>query len=268
MTNKAALVVSSPFLFPVLAVCLVLSSPLNAPAQSARYKSARPLWARVSLNTEASASLQVVFDESGGTGTGYDLLYAHADFGGRPPYQQRLMATVRKNPTWTQCQFPAIELNVPHNNTAMGASHLCRVTFGYRKYFYPAPVSARVLRTSLASPTRTQEFFDVSAELELKQGPDRWKYSFRPGRGSFKPSKGQANAPLWKFLQTPKLTISSRPDARNPGNLGIALSLVAGENQLECKNGPLPLKADVEIVSADGRLVHRGSEPLNKFTFG
>jgi hypothetical protein len=77
-----------------------------------------------------------------------------------------------------------------------------------------------------------------------------------------------ASAQTWKFLESPTVTVTTRPDGRDPGNIGIGLSLVAGPNELECQKGTSPPKAYVEVKAANGKVVHRGSGTLDKFTFG
>lgn len=233
----------------------------------ARYRSTEPVCARVALNPEGSMTLRVVFDESQGTGAGYDVLYANLESNGRGGATQTLKASSRRQPIGIRCDFPAIRLTAQHDNPArkVTTSYPCEIVFGYEK---SASVSRGVAMASTGSQTVStsrRESFSVSSTISLRAGRDEWRYTFR---GSIIPSRDLPSAPTWKFLESPTITVTTRPDGRNPGNVGIGLSLVAGPNELECQNGRSPLKVSVEVKAANGKVVHRGSGTLDKFTFG
>jgi len=233
----------------------------------ARYRSSQPLSARVALNPDSSMTLRVVFDESQGTGAGYDVLYATVESNGRAGPTQTLKASPRRQPMGIRCDFHPIRLTAQHNNPArkVATSYPCEIVFGYEKYSSVSRGVAMPLTGSQTVSARKRESFSVSSTISLRGGSDEWRYTFR---GSITPSWDLPSAPTWKFLESPTITITTRPDGRNPGNLGIGLSLVAGANELECRNGTSPLKAYVEVKAANGKVVHRGSGTLDKFTFG
>jgi hypothetical protein len=231
------------------------------------YRSNEPVCARVALNPEGSMTLRVVFDESQGTGAGYDVLYANLESSGGAGPIQTLTASRRRQPMGIRCDFPPIRLTGRHNNPArkVATSYPCEIVFGYEKYASVSRGVAMPLAGSQTVSTRKRESFSVSSTISLRGGSDEWRYSFR---GSLTPSRDMPNAPTWKFLESPTITVTTRPDGRNPGNLGIGLTLAAGPNELECQNGRSPLEASVEVKAADGKVVHRGSGTLDKFTFG
>ncbi|MDP2899166.1 MAG: hypothetical protein Q8Q12_21740 [bacterium] len=233
----------------------------------ARYRSNEPVCARVALNADSSMTLRVVFDESQGTGAGYDVLYATVESNGRAGPTQTLKASPRRQPTGIRCDFPPIRLTARHNNPArkVTTSYPCEIVFGYEKYSSVSRGVAMPLTGSQTVSARKRESFSVSSTISLRGGSDEWRYTFR---GSITPSRDLSSAPTWKSLESPTITVTTKPDGRNPGNLGIGLSLVAGPNELECRNGRVPLKAYVEVKAANGKVVHQGSSTLDKFTFG
>ena len=115
-----------------------------------------------------------------------------------------------------------------------------------------------------------REDFSVRALIRLRQDSptgqaDIWQYSFE---GKIQPSESLDSAPVWKFDAKPELTVSTRPDGRNQGNLGIGLELKGGDGQFECRKGGDVPKAHVEIKKPDGTVVHKGDDDLGKFQFG
>ena len=273
------------------AIALLLLSSLAFPrlaesAEEPNYSSEKPLYARVALTEDGSKVLSVVFDESEGTGKGYDVLYADANFNGRFDESEKLAAKIHRcSPTGMHCNFPAIKLNVRYNRKAIGVPDPCEVTFNYARHSYTTALkavelsvrlpegksAAKTLNPSLSKTTTNEDFY-VSSTIRL-QGSAQWQYSFRH---SIKPSEALENAPVCSFNGTPELMITTKPDPKKKGNLGIGLDLVpaqkcprpGADNRLECKKGGLPIKAHVEIKKADGTVIHRGDDTLDKFTFG
>ncbi len=243
-----------PFLLPG---GVALSSAFNISAEGLPFKSEKPLSAKVALNEDGAKLLTVVFDESKGTSTSYDMLYADVNFNGRFEQAERVTTRVRKCSLGFHCDFPPIKVNVPYNGKAEGISDPCEVSFNYQKHSLPTRVPGAV-------PT-TEEEFAASATIRLRQGTTLWTYSLR---GKISPSEGSKNAPVWGFFRTPTIAITTRPDGQKKGNLGIGLALASAECQLECRKGGLPLEAHVEIKRPDGKVIHRGDATLDKFTFG
>jgi hypothetical protein len=219
----------------------------------------------VALNADGSTILQAAFDESRGTGAGYDTLYASVRSSATSGRVQTVAGQSRRLGSGMRCDFSAIKVNVPYGNGAVRMSYPCEVTFTYQKRVFPVGTGSRTVQRSLGTAPRTQESFAASSVVILRQGSEQWHYSFS---GTIKPSQSLENAPVWSFLQRPAITITTRPDGRTSGNLGIGLRLAAGGNEFQCKKGSIPAKAHVEIKTGDGRIVHRGSGPLDAFTFG
>jgi hypothetical protein len=110
-----------------------------------------------------------------------------------------------------------------------------------------------------------KEEFSARCVIRLRQDSSLWEYSFE---GKIQTSESLESAPVWSFDAKPQLTVSTRPDGRNQGNLGIGLELKAGDRQFECKRNGAPPKALVEIRKPDGIVVHEGEDDLGKFRFG
>jgi len=264
-----------------IALLLLSSLPLPRLAESAEqpnYSSEKPLYAKVALTEDGSKVLSLVFDESEGTGKGYDVLYADANFNGRFDESEKLAAKIHRcSPTGMHCNFPATKLNVRYNRKAIGVPNPCEVTLNYARHSYTTALkavelsvrlpggksAAKTLNPSL-SKTTTNENFYVSSTIRL-QGSAQWEYTFT---SDVKPSESLQNAPVWSFNRAPELKITTRPDPKQKGNLGIGLELVSGEAAIDCKKAGTPIKAHAEIKKPDGTVVHQGDDTLDKFTFG
>ncbi len=236
-------------------------------------KSKKPLYAKVALNEDASKVLSVMYDESKGTGGGYDLLYADVNFDGKFEQSERIEKTSHPATRstgalpagWEGWAFSPISVNVPFNEKGEGVPDPCKIILGYQRY----PTMSRVLALGTigpsTSPRKIAEVFEVRSEIRLHQDSALWDYSFE---GNIKPSESLESAAVWRFDDKPKIEISTRPDGRKEGNLGIALSVPAGEKRFECKRTGQPPKAHVEIKKLDGTVLHKGDETLDKFRFG
>lgn len=235
--------------------------------ESPGHRPNEPLFARVALNPDSSMMLRVAFIESQGPETGYDVVYATLESNGRAGPTQTFKAVSGTERPGFRCDFPAIRLTGRYTNpaTRVTTSYPCEIVFAYDKY---ASARRGIPLTSTGSrivSTGNSGSFSVSSTVSLRRGPDESRYTFR---GTISPSRDLASAPTWEFLESPSITVTTRPDGRNPGNTGIGLSLAAGANQFECQKGGKPLTAHVEVKTADGTVLHRGIGTLDKFTFG
>ena len=232
-------------------------------AASADYRSQRPRYAKMALSGDGSKVLSIVFDESRGTGVGYDLLYADANFNGRFEKGESFKAgTLERDGKVISSSFPPIELNVPYEKEG-GTSAQWHVAFGYH-----APRSSPRVRESVwvsETPSVTAGTFHVTARLRARRDSTEWRYFLG---GPVEPSESLEAAPVWRVASDPGLKVTTRPDGRKKGNLGIGLELPVGENELVCHEGGSRVRAHVEIKKPDGTAVHKGDETLDKFVFG
>ena len=205
----------------------------------------------LALTKDGSKVLLVVLDESGGTRSGHDLLYADTNFNGRFEESERLAADkVKRYGKWlSSSSFPSISLDAPFNEKGKAIANPCEVTLGYRLY----------------PKAGVPEDVFVQAKVRLRERDDLWEYTIK---GNLLPAKTLSKAPVSGLHCTPSLEITTRPDERKKGNMGIGLELIAGEHEIKCSKGGKPVQAHVEIKMPDGKVVHRGDATLDKFAFG
>jgi len=223
------------------------STTLTTPAS---FQSRRLLYGKLSLTEDRSKILSMVLDESNGTRTGHDLLYADVNFNGTFEESEKLTAVkVKRHGSWlSTASFAALNFDVPYNEEAQGIANPCQVSLGYRQY----------PRAGVA------EDFSVTMRLKLKDGTTVWDYS---ARGSARPSKRPEDAVIWT-LPGPRMGVATQPDKNKNGHLGIAIEVSVGEGEFDCRKGGLPIEAHVEIKKPDGEIVHRGDATPDKFRFG
>jgi len=215
------------------------------------FKSSRVLYGKAALTQDSSRLLSVTLDESGGTRTGYDLLYADLNFDGRFDESEKSTASVmNRHGTWlASSSFPAIALGVPFNESARKVPDSCRVTIGYLQY----------------PRYGVGEEISVTARFKLNGRDTEWEFAFT---GGVKPAKSLEKASVWTVGEKPTLEAFARPDGYIKGNLGLGLNFAAGQNKLECWKGGQPVKAQAEIKKLDGVVVHRGEATPDRFSFG
>jgi hypothetical protein len=252
------------------------------PATEPAYSSKKPLYAKVALTEDGSKVLTVVFDESKGTGKGYDAIYADADLSRKLDRDDRVQASPYVCPSGVHYYFPPIGLKVSYNDKGAGISDACQVTLSCEKHYSQTGASARLL-TSSGLGRATEDFF-VSTSIRLRDGSTEREYSFKQ---SMRPSPSPDGAPVASFPRKPVVAISTKPDELNKGNLGIALDLSDGEARGQAPAGGAvqsagcgcaatqarfqtkpPINAHVEIKTPDGKVVHQDDAALDKFTFG
>jgi hypothetical protein len=251
---------------------------LAEPVKEPNYTSEKPRYAKLAVAKDGSKVLAVVFDESKGTGEGYDILYADTDFNGTFDPGEKLQAKVHKcSPTGIHCNFPAFTVDVPFDKKAAGIPKPCELTLNYAKHWYTTRVekvslAARILGSSaskttgpLPGNTRVNENFYVYATVALPERSERWEYSFQ---GQTKPSESLKDAPVWSFNRPPALEITTKPDPQKKGHLGIGVNFSSGEIQMRCTKAGQPAKGHVEIKKRDGSVVHKEDVGLDKLSFG
>jgi hypothetical protein len=205
----------------------------------------------MAVTADATKTLSVVVDESRGTRTGYDVLWADVDFDGTFEESERLVATAanRQGAWFVSSSFSPIPLEVGHSEKAEGVSNPSQITLGYRSY----------PRHGVA------EEISVVARFRLREDSSVWEHVFS---GGATPSKTLAKAPVWEAEKQLSLEVFAQPDGYRKGNLGVGLTLACGGNRLECFKDGERVKAHVEIKTPDGQVAHKGDATLDRFTFG
>ena len=204
-------------------------------------KSEKPLYAKLALSEDGTKILSLVFDESIGTGKGYDIVYAGVNFGENRKFSKLTTRLVKRSGR-VQCQFSPININAPYNEK--GIPNSSSITLNYLK------------------DNRGERFY-VKTMIKLAGDSIQWQYSFN---GSIRPSGSLEKATVWRVVRAPeKINITTRADGRKKGHLGIGLSLSPA---VECKKGGVPVRAYLVVKNQEGRIVQRDNGTLDRFVFG
>jgi hypothetical protein len=228
-------------------------SPQPSTARGATaFISGRVLFAKVALTEDGSKVLSIALDESKGTRSGYDLLYADTNLNGKFEESERVSAaSVRKHGEWlASSSFPPLAVKIPYNEKGKGIENPCRISVGYSQY----------PRYGVAEEIPVEARFRLSDD-----GAKEWECAFK---GAAKPSKRLETAEVWRSKDRPALALDLRPDGYKKGNLGVGLTLNAGDNKIDCwKNGER-VKVHVRIENPQDEVLHEGDATVDRFTFG
>ena len=224
-----------------------------------KFKSAKPRFARVSVTKDDSKILNVVFDESKGTGKGYDTLYADTNFNGK--FDEKAQSTSpRSLGRGGFISSFKIGLNVSFSNKIKTIPNSNRIYFGYVRF--PENEGSKEIFTS---------------KLEMKTGHAskiRW-YMFS---SEFNPSTSFSSAPVRKFKSVPRIQMESKPDIANKGNTGFAIKLFFGDMNMHfmdmaslgSSTTGVVKNESVSIIIKDSsrKLIRHDKGGLDKFAFG
>lgn len=210
------------------------------------YRSRKPLFCKIALPAADMKILTVAFDESRGTGKGYDVLYADADLSGSLTNAWRLCAETQKLSGTRVFSFPPIPAGQARDSDPIGNQAPCTAKFtGYKS-------------------GKSHAFF-VTANLTLSRESTPWQYTLR---GGIQPAETLAQAPVLRLDDPPRLEIDSRVDLRKNGQMGIEVRLMIDEARVSAKKRRIPITADVQVTNGDGEVVHKVTDRLDKFFFG
>ena len=274
----------------IILVSLAVPS-LGEPAKEPLYSSEKPVYLKVALDEAGSKAMLVVFDESKGTGKGYDVLYADTNLNRKFDKNEKVSATshncltvldekgtllarfVFDESNGSAKRYDELYADINADINLSGAP-------GVECDFPPLKVNVRSSNRPANSPdscdvifnyekhrypAKSRESFQATATIRLQEGSAQWEYSCR---GTVRPSEKVGSAPVWNLLHTPKLKITTEPDKLRRGNLGIGLELLSGEAYVTRGEAGAPLKARVEVKKSDGRIAHKADGDLSKFGFG
>jgi hypothetical protein len=256
---------SAPFVVAMTAEEAVAVATAEA-SVSPDYKSKRPRFVKLPLNEDGSKVLLVTFDESKGTATGYDVLLADLDFDGKVGQSERMNGTsVERNGKVALSSFAPVKLDVPYK-ADKSALASWQVAFSYQS---PREVQEAIPPAGERGTLVPRELpigtFHITANLLLRQDSTDWRYFLS---GELETSESPETAPVWNINRGLKFEVTTRPDGRNKGNLGIGIKCLVGEDELRGSKAGQPIKAQVEIKKSDGSVVHKGEDVLDKFVFG
>jgi len=219
-------------LVPVCAVVLILLSCLPSLA----YKSEKPLYAAVAVNQVGTKVLKLAFDESGGTGKGYDIVYADTNFNGEFTDDEVVIGTLDIMEDYTHVSFPIIAISVPFNEKAKGLPNSMWVHFQYDKS---------------NSEDSIENAFCVNAFVTLADKSGAWDYTLVRGLTM---SSSLASVKPVKLSGKCKLELAAMPDPRKDGFAGISALLFSGGLPMDCARGTQPVNAHVVIKNQQGKV--------------
>jgi hypothetical protein len=223
--------------------------PLARPAAVRDDGKAR--YAKIVVNQDASKVLLVSFERSPEARGGYDLMRADTKFTGSLKNAEQIPGTLTASGTVFLAHFPIINLQVPFNQKGSGIPNPSSVQFRY----YGSGSDPRV---------------NVSLKMRLREGATYWDYSFR---GMLKPSASPQTAPVLDLSRAakPNIEITTQPDPAKKGYTGIGLQLGVADMEVDFRKGTMPStapSATIVFTGEGGRVAHRSTASLDKFTFG
>jgi hypothetical protein len=230
-----------------LCVCFVYSDT-KGKGKAPSFVSSSPSYVNLYLTEDKSKILKLAFDESKGTGTGYDTLYASVNFAsGFRKYKARSKTETKKTSKGkiktTFFSFPDIKLKTRYNEKAKKASCPYLLKLTYRKN----SKGSKLL---------------INNNIQLCDESGVWDYSVEC---YIKPSTNSGKPPFYSFFNAkPQLRASTKPYKKK---IAIVLNLITGGLTLTCKKGRFPAKAYVLIKDQNGKKVHKGSKGVEKFTY-
>jgi len=213
------------------------------------FRSDRPHFARLLATPAYDTALWLILDESGGTATGYDLVYADFNYDGAIGEGEVARGQAGGSGEMVFGRFPSFGVPEP-GNPGQAAAEKPRVTLGYQSY-------------------SGKRFFTVSALIRMEGESDRpedtWQYQVSAHLGT---GTGPATAPLTRLGGDPALRIDARPDAGRRNTIGIGLTVTFGGAFCDPRTAAGSPDAEVTIRDAAGKVVHNAVQRLDRFCFG
>ncbi len=228
-----------------------MSSLLGA-AKEPPYRSQKPLYAFMVLDEEYAKVLELVLDESEGTGKGYDTLYADFNLNGNLTDDEVLKGTMRKSESILSCRFPAIESGVPYNEKGKGVEKPWEITISYVQY-------------GMGQGEQMDRRFSLAAKVRLKDESEVWEYSFLETLYRVEKPEG---VPAADFAGKVTLLLETKPDQEKEGHTGIAAYLRVGPTSFRCGKGGQPAIPRLQIKDAEGKIIHSEDVSIDKLRFG
>ncbi len=214
------------------------------------FSSEKPLYAFVVLDEEANKVLKIVFDESGGTGKGYDTIYADLNLNDDMTDEEPIKGTLQRRRDRLSCALPPLDAHVPYNENGEGVEKPWQLNIRYNKY---------------KRGERIDQRFSLEAKIRLRDKAGEWEYSFR---AELNPAEDPEGVMATTFGGKTSLQIQTRPDKKKKGNIGIAAYMKTGERFVRCSKDGQPIKARVEIRNEQGKVIHSEDVSSDKLVSG
>ncbi len=202
------------------------------------YSSEKPLYAAVAVDEAASKILTLVFDESEGTGKGYDTIYADLNFDGDLTDDQAIKGTFTGDENLPGSSFPVIDVPVPYNEKARDIDKPCQLD---------------VMCYQFRQDEQAQQHFQLSAEIKLSDEAEEWQYSLY---ALLSPAEKPEGAIVATFGGKPSLQLFLAPSDAAEGNVGIGAMVMAGMGPLSCTKDDQPVMAHLKVANERGVTIH------------
>jgi hypothetical protein len=244
------------------AVLLLLVTVLPCPGKLVKepsYSSDKPLYALVMLDEDATKVVTIVFDESQGTGKGYDTIYADLNLNGDLTDDKTIKGTLKaRDRLGMTYWFGPIALDVPYNEKARGAKKPWELFIRHGEY------TERKLLGLIRGETHSS--FSLTGWMKLKDERGEWVYTLLTG---VEPVESLPEASPVRFCVKPTLQVDAIPDRQKKGNTGIGAYVRLGSNKLHrWRRGDQEVPAQVRVKNRDGKTVHSEDVSLAKLSFG
>jgi hypothetical protein len=225
----------APVLLIVWLTAFSLSVVCGQTAEPVKFISEKPAYAKIALTADEQKVLLLALDESGGTDSGYDTVYADTNFNSVIEAAEKLAAAGNSD----YSPFKPISFGFPYNQSGEGAEE---------------PLVLALTRSYQASGLA------VSLRVRLRQDKQNWEYTFRNALS--------VSTDLDKtVVQSPRpLTVNV---LTRPGNgLGIAATLSAGDFSIGCQTPQGSPQVRLLVQAADGKTASDATVPLDRLGYG
>jgi hypothetical protein len=235
------------------AVLLLLVTVLPCPGKLVKepsYSSDKPLYALVMLDEDATKVVTIVFDESQGTGKGYDTIYADLNLNGDLADDQPVKGVLSEAKYSVDWKFPVLSLSVPYNERGTGIESSWEFAIAHYKY---------------GSGEQSRLSFPVVVTMRLKDRSGVWEYTWsdilypvaKPGVAVATPLVGR-----------PILILQAKADMKKPGNVGLAANLIFDGPRIYCKRDGTPVAGSVLIADEQGKTILSEEVSSDQLSFG
>ena len=232
-----------------IGILLLLGSVTQVTADAVKFKSKKPLYAAIAINEKGDKILKLVFDESGGTGNGYDDLYADTNFNGVFEQSERYSGKKSFQSGTFKSEFPTISVSdgvmIKRPSGSMVPANTLSLTLSYTR-------------------NTSDEKIEVQCGWILRQKTAAWHYY---SKSKLKPSSDLNKAPIQR-LYSPQIRIDVGPDKRKKGQVGIAIQLENEGSRMTCSKDSKSSSVDLVITNASGSVVKQDSGAPSKFGLG
>lgn len=215
-----------------------ISAGFGDTPEAVKFVSKKPAYAKIALTADEQKVLFLAFDESGGTGTGYDTAYADTNFNN---------------------VLEAAE-QVPATGDVTGLSGLKPLVFDFGYNAHAEGVEEPIVVT-LSRSYVSDTSVAVALRVRLREDQQDWEYTFR--------RTVPLNTDLEKtVVQSPRpLTANVRTQMAG-GGLGIVATLAAGDFSIYCRTPQGSPHIRLLVQNADGKPVSDEAVPLDRLGYG